>query len=90
MKNNKYISLFKYYKRKYIRLPKLFDWYTTPSFQKIKVYNALAEKYSKFCDAFDYGIISANSFIFVFAAFDKENNKLYVETPQKTLTYDVI
>lgn len=68
MKNNKYIRLFKYYKIKYDRLPKLFDWYKSPSFQKIKEYNALVNKYSKFCEASDYGIISANSFIFVFVA----------------------
>lgn len=87
---NKYISLFKHYKIKYDSLPKLFDWYTTPSFEKMKVYNALVEKYSKFCDAFDYGIISANNFIFVFVAFDISNNKLYVETPTKSLVYSEV
>lgn len=87
MKDNKYIKLFKYYKRRFIKLPKLYDWYKTPSFQKLKVYNALVEKYSKFCDTFDYGIISANSFIFVFVAFDITNNKLYVETPTKSLVF---
>lgn len=90
MKDNKYISLFKYYKIKYNSLPKLFDCYKTPSFQKLKVYNALVEKYSKICDVYDYGIISANNFIFVFAAFDFTNNKLYVETPTKSLVYSEV
>lgn len=75
---------------KYIKLPTLLDWYITPSFKKLKVYNALVEKYSKICDGFDYGIISANNFIFVFAAFDTVNNILYVETPTKTLVYNEV
>ena len=90
MENNKYISLYQYYKRKYINLPKLFDWYTAPSFQKIKAYNALVEKYSKICDVSDYGVISANSYFFVFIAYDRKNNKLYVETPTKLLIYNEV
>lgn len=90
MKNNKYILLYHFYKRKYIKLPTLLDWYKTPSFKKLKIYNALVEKYLKICGGLDYGIISANNFIFVFAAFDTVNNILYVETPTKTIVFNEV
>lgn len=85
MKDNKYIKLFKYYKEKYGTILSLYKFYKNPSRTKQEIYWRLDKKYSTFCDVVDYGVISANNYIFVFVAYDRKNNELYVETPTKTL-----
>lgn len=90
MKSNRYIKLFKYYKEEYGTILSLYKFYKKPSKIKQEIYWELVKKYSDFCNVVDYGVISANSFIFVFIAYDRKNNKLYVETPTKTLVYSEV